>query len=313
MTETPATTQTVATPSPPDEHGRDASPGFNLREVFRAAWTGGDAPTGTGHRRVVRTVDPTPRDVSALPPLPVVGYADGVQARMLLRHTDHRPITLMWVAAGAVGRGGKFLAFRQRLALVGSAADEALLARLGELGRGLPFDLLEDLTPWGIATATQNHVDRWRRELEGDVVTRVPTPGGQHLVVDGSIRGYRRDGLVGVVKDVAATQYLADESVIPDRAGWRSPVFALPATTTVERDVVSAYLRLHPAPGSSSWSHGLIRLEAHDPAILDAACALAMTERQSSHSGDARWAVHLRGMRRTEEVLGAFRPYVFDF
>lgn len=64
--------------------------------------------------------------------------------------------------------------------------------------------------------------------------------------------------------------------MIPDRAGWRSPVFALPATTTAENDVVSAYLRLHDAPGSTCREHALIRLEARDPETLDAACALAM-------------------------------------
>ena len=107
--------------------------------------------------------------------------------------------------------------------------------------------------------------------------------------------------------------YLGDESVIPDRAGWRSPVFGLPATSTEERDVVSAYLRLYDAPGSTTWSHGLIRLEARDPEVLDAACALALQHRQSPRSGDPRWAVHLQGMHVTEQVLRAMRHPALEF
>jgi hypothetical protein len=144
-------------------------------------------------------------------------------------------------------------------------------------------------------------------------VTSTPIPEGRHLVVDGSIRAYTRDRLVGVIKSVEDTQYLADESVIPDRAGWRSPVFHLPATTTAERDVVSCYLRLHHAPGSTTWSHGLIRLEARDEGVLDAACALAMRHRQGPGSGDARWSVHLEGMHWAEEVLKAFRDPRLEF
>ncbi|MQA35293.1 hypothetical protein [Modestobacter roseus] len=182
-----------------------------------------------------------------------------------------------------------------------------MLTDLSRQGRGLPFHLVEELTPWGIAAATQNAVDGWRTELERKVIASTHIPEEQHLVVDGSIRGHCRDRLVGVIKSVEDTQYLADESVLPGRAGWRSPVFRLPATTTAERDVVSCYLRLHPAPGSAAWSHGLIRLEARDPEVLDAACALAMRHRQGPDSGDARWSVHLEGMHWAEYVLKAFR------
>ena len=216
-------------------------------------------------------------------------------------------MSLVWVAAGAVDHGATLLGFRQRLQLVASAADEQLLAALSKVGRGLPFHLLEELMPWGVAVATQRLVDVWRRVLEREVVGNVPIPEGGFLIVDGPIRQYSRDGVVGVIKSVEDTQYLADESALPDRAGWRSAMFSLPATTTLERDVVSAYLRLHSAPGSTSWSHGLIRIEAHDPETLDAACALALRHRQTPGSGDPRWATHLEGMHRAEEVLKAFR------
>ncbi|MGY1827592.1 hypothetical protein [Blastococcus sp. SYSU DS0541] len=255
----------------------------------------------------MRTVDSDPRDIRRVPPLPVVGFADGVQTRYHVRHVAHRPISLVWVAAGAVSEDRTLLEFRQRLELVGSGADQLLLTELSRQGRGLPVHLVEELTPWGIAAATQNVVDRWRTEFEREVIASTHIPEGQHLVVDGSIRSHCRNQLVGVVKHTADTQYLADESVIPDRAGWRSPVFHLPATTTAERDVLSCYLRLHPAPGSKDWSHGLIRLEARDPEVLDAACALAMQHRQGPGSGDARWSVHLEGMHWAEYGLKVFR------
>lgn len=293
--------------TPPRHHDRRRALGYNLPGVFKAAWNGGGAQTGTGHRRIVRTVDPTPRDIGRVRPLTAVGFADGVQTQCLLRHVAHRPISVVWVAAGAVGNSAKLLDFRQRLEVVASAADGDALTELSEVGQGLPFHLLEELTPWGVAVATQRVVDDWRRELERDVVANAPIPEGMHLIVDGSIRHYTRDRIAGVIKAVEATQYLSDESTLPDRAGWRSPVFSLPATTTSERDVVSAYLRLHSAPGSTSWSHGLIRIEAHDPETLDAACALALRHRQSPGSGDPRWATHLEGMHQAEEVLKAFR------
>jgi hypothetical protein len=303
MSQIPETTNASA---PRQRSERVRGLGYNLYEVFRTSWTGGGASTSTGHRRVVRTVDRIPRNVSRVPPLPVIGFADGVQTQFLLRHEEHRPISLVWAAAGAVDHALKLLEFRQRLELVGSGADEALLAKLSELGGGLPFHVVAELTPWGVAASLQRVVDSWREELEGEVIASVPIPEDRHLVVDGSIRAHPRDGLVGVIKSVD-TQYIEDESVIPDRAGWRSPVFSLPATTTAERDVVSCYLRLHNAPGSTTWSHGLIRLEARDPGVLDAACALAMRHRQGPGSGDGRWSVHLEGMHWAEQVLKAFR------
>ena len=310
MPEMPTTTPTTGTAatSSPRHRSRLHGLGYNLPDVFKAGWNGGGAATSTGHRRVVRMVDPAPRDISRVPPLPVIGFADGVQTRFSLRHVDHRPVSLVWVAAGAVhAPSATLLEFRQRLELVASAADGAILAGLSQVGRGLPSHLLEELTPWGVAVATQALVDEWRQGLEQDVIANTAIPEGEYLIVDGSIRRYACDGLVGVVKAVEDTQYLGDESTLPDAAGWRSPVFSLPATTTSERAVVSTYLRLHSAPGSTSWSHGLIRIEAHDPETLDAACALALRHRQSPGSGDPRWATHLEGMHRAEEVLKAFR------
>jgi hypothetical protein len=298
---------------PPRHHSRLPALGYDLTEVFTAAWNGGGPSTSTTHRRVVRAVDPTPRNMRGVRPLPVIGFADGVQTQFLVRHVEHRPLSLIWVAAGAVGNDGMLLQFKQRLELVGSGADSALLAGLSRVGRGLPFHQLEELTPWGVAAGTQRLIDEWRRELEQDVVAKAPIPDGGFLVVDGAIRQHPRDRIVGVVKATEETQYLADESLIPDRAGWRSAVFGLPATSMAERDVVSCYLRLHDAPGSTSWSHGLIRLEAHDPETLDHACALALHHRQSPGSGDPRWATHLEGMHMTERVLKAFRHPLLEF
>src|SRR3954452_4653476 len=74
--------------------------GYDLREGYRASWTGRGAPASTGHRRVVRIADPKPRDIRRVAPLPVIGFADGVQTSFLLRHNAHRPISLIWAAAG---------------------------------------------------------------------------------------------------------------------------------------------------------------------------------------------------------------------
>jgi hypothetical protein len=308
MTGKPQTTSPAQQPTqvPPAHTNRRRGLGHHVQALYRVSWTGERTATSTGHRRVVRSVDPSPRDVHGVEPLKVAGYADGVQTRFLLRHHDHRPISLLWAAAGAVTSDATLIEFGQRLELVGSAADEALLTRLSEVGNGLPFHLLQELTPWGVAASTDGLLNHWREELERQVVATAEIPTGRHLVVDGSIRQHTGDQLVGAVKSVD-TQYLADESALPYKAGWRSPVFSLPATTTAEQDVVSCYLRLHDAPGSTSWSHSLIRLEARDPETLDAACALALRQRQFASSGDGRWAVHLAGIHVAEQVLRAFR------
>ena len=290
----------------------EPGPGYDLKAVLRDSGRRDAPPPPTGHRQVVRMRGSSPVDTSTAVPIGVAGFVDGVQADLVVCYVEHRPVTLVWVAAGAVGAGGKLLSIRQRMALVASAREQPLLDRLHGLGRGLPVHPLEELTPWGVATATKLLVDGWRRELEHDVVARTGIPEDTHLFVDGSIRTHPRDALVGVVKSVD-TQYLADESVLPVKAGWRSPVFELPATRTTERGVLSCYLRLHDAPGSAPWSHGLIRLEARDADTLDGACAVAMRHRQFAGSGDGRWATHLRGVRRTEEVLRSFRAVVFGF
>jgi hypothetical protein len=308
MTGKPHTTTPAQPPTrvPPAHTDRRRGLGHHVQALYRASWTGGGPSTDTGHRRVVRSVDPSPRDVRRLQPLDVAGYADGVQTRFLLRHHDHRPISLLWTAAGAVTEDATLFQFGQRLELVGSAADEVLLAKLSEIGNGLPFHLLNELTPWGVAASTEELLNHWRGEMERQVVATAEIPAGRYLVVDGSIRQHSGDRLLGAVKSVD-TQFLSDESALPYKAGWRSPVFSLPATTTAEQDVVSCYLRLHDAPGSTSWSHSLIRLEARDPETLDAGCALALRQRQFASSGDGRWAVHLAGIHVAEQVLRAFR------
>jgi hypothetical protein len=146
MAEMPETTNAGV---PRQRSDRVRGLGYNLHAVYRASWTGGGASTSTGHRRVVRTVDRSTRDISRVPPLPVIGFADGVQTKFLLRHEEHRPISLVWVAAGAVDGGMNLIEFRQRLELVASGAEQALLTMLSGLGGGLPFHLVEELTPWG--------------------------------------------------------------------------------------------------------------------------------------------------------------------
>jgi hypothetical protein len=143
---------------PPERQCRLRALGYNLPDVFTAAWTGGAVATSSGHRRVVRTVDSAPRDVSRVRPLPVIGFADGVQTQFTLRHLKHRPVSLVWVAAGAVDNAATLLEFRQRLELVASAADSDFLAGLSEVAGGLPCHEVEELTPWGVAVATQRLV-----------------------------------------------------------------------------------------------------------------------------------------------------------
>ena len=297
-------------PAPPLQP--DGQRGYDLRGLLQTAGFIDTPATGTGPRTVVRQIETTPVDITGRPQLEAVGYTDGVQQTLLIRHLDHRPLTLAWVCAGAVGGDGDLLAIRQRTLLIASAADGDRADQLGAVGGGVPVRLVPDLTPWGVATATAHVVDAGRRELERDVVMNLAVPPNRWLVVDGPIRGYDRDNIVGVIKTVD-TQYLCDESVIPDEAGWRSPAFELPVTSTAERAVTSAYLRLHDAPGAMPWEHGLVRIEAPDVTTLDAACAMALRQRQSPGGGDNRWATHLQGVARTEHVLRAFSCYVFDF
>jgi len=107
-------------------HARVRGLGYDVFAALQAAWTGGGASTSTGHRRVVRTVDSSARDIRRVPPLPVVGFADGVQTQFHAQHEEHRPISLVWVAAGAVSGGRTLLEFRQRLELVASGAHQLL-------------------------------------------------------------------------------------------------------------------------------------------------------------------------------------------
>ena len=85
----------TTSPRTPRQHARVRGLGYDVQAVLRGAWTGGAASTIAGHRRVVRTVDPSSRDVRRVPPLPVVGFADGVQTEFLVRHEQHRPISLV--------------------------------------------------------------------------------------------------------------------------------------------------------------------------------------------------------------------------
>src|SRR3954451_18314603 len=137
----PQLSSTSSADAPQQRHARQPGLGYDVYAVLRAAWTGGGPSTSPGHRRVVRTVDSSARDVRGVPPLSVVGFADGVQSELLLRHSQHRPISLVWVAAGAVTGDRTLLEFRQRMELVGSAADRELLDELSRRGRGLPVHL----------------------------------------------------------------------------------------------------------------------------------------------------------------------------
>lgn len=248
-------------------------------------------------------------------PLTVTGFVDGIQSSLIVAYREHRPVFLTYQAAGAVGRDATLVGLQERMTLVATAEDVDWLSRMNASDRPLPVEVLTARSPFDIETEAYLAVGQWRDQLERALVQDLVDRGAGALVVDGSLRDRPHSlTLNAVVKDVASTRYLPDEShlmQLPE--GWRSPIFCIPrgAAGGAVVDRYSCYVRLHDAR-YNSWNHGMIRLEAYDPEQLMPLAALAMTERQGPRSGDGRWDRHLVSVALTEKVLRARRPDVFE-
>jgi hypothetical protein len=288
---------------------------YDLRKLFKAVGRVGPptASMGAVERHdasgTVEELDENSQPVQGNP-IAVHGFIDGIQATLQLAHRQGRPVVLTYVAAGAAARNDKGriggVALREQLRMLANIEDHEWIA---DLDVNIPVAALTGATPPDMELAVIEHVGTSRDELERIVGDLLDTNNPNAIVVDGTIMGRPVDErVVGVVKS-ATTRYLTDESeLFTLRQGWRSRRFSIRGVGTPRW---SCYLQLADK-GDGPWNLGLIRLEAFNPDLLDSIGVLALNERQSSRSGDARWDRHLGAMRSTEEFLRSKRPSVFS-
>lgn len=268
--------------------------------------------TPAEHRRSAIFVEsPTPRPIEAAP-LVAAGYLDGIQRHAVVARHDHRDVTIAYIAAGTV-RDTTLLNVDERLAVVCSVEDED---GVRSLLQDVPVVPVPDLLPWGVASATADWIDATRRRLEQSTLDNAPRVPDEFIVVDGTLPpdSARRD-VVSVVKGALQTEWITDHTLLPAQGGWRSCALRLPATRSGDRSRLTCFVRLRDAEGCHPWGYSLIRVECFEDSgveILDAAAALAVHQRQPLTSRDPRAEVHLRGMRRTEEVLHARAPFAIE-
>lgn len=280
-----------------------------LMKQFAPSRPAAGAPTTPGYRRVVRVLEPTIQKITA-EPLPASGWLDGIQNRCLLSRSEHRDLTIAYVAAGITDGASTLLHVEERLAVLCSVLDEQLVRRVDP---GVPVLALPELEPWNLALATGDWIDATRRGLEFDALVNAAESDGSVLVVDGAIPATTpRTDVIGIVKRALETEWLPDPDLLPADGGWRSPAFLLRGARADQVDILSAYVRLRTAAPSQAWGYSLIRVETladRGVEVLDAACALAMTQRQPPGAGDSRWEIQPRAIRRTEEILKARCPF----
>lgn len=267
--------------------------------------------TAGQYRRTHTLIESRPHQIDA-DPLPISGFLDGIQARCLAGRVEHRDITLAYVAAGTV-LDTTLLTVEERLAAVCSVEDEP---RVRAALTGVPVVALPELFPWNAALATDEWIDSTRRELEAQVLADAPVVPGHFLVVDGALPpGSVRTDAVGVVKDALSTVWLADPDLLPAAGGMRSPALRLPAMKAGERPRLTAFVRLRDATSSHTFGFSLIRVETYEECgieVLDAAAAMAVSQRQPLGSGDPRAEIQLSGMYRAEQVLKARSPIALE-
>lgn len=257
----------------------------------------------------VELLDPAQAVEVQAEPMRPAGFVDGIQAALLVTYRQHRPVYLNYTAAGCLSADGRIVGMHEDMFVSGCEADEEWYYHLSST---IPWVTVPAIRPDEIAGAATAALGSRRDELERELVSELAEAGHHPLVVDGSLATrVVSDSLVGVVK-TTRRRYLPDESLLWGMpAGHRSPRFRMPAGSqgsTVDR--YSCYLRLHDAR-DRAWDFGLVRLEAYDPDLLEPLAALALRERQSSQSRDARFDRHLAGVRAVEDALRAHRPPVF--
>lgn len=166
--------------------------------------------------------------------------------------------------------------------------------------------------PMSLDRAALDLVRTDRAQLERTLAERWVQDGDGWLWVDGPLPGdttSRAANVFGVVKS-HRTLYADEgrlEPILALRAGERSRVFALEATTRVR--VASWYLRLRNGTGDGPL-HGLVRIEAaitESPVgpRADGISALVLAERQPLARPDPRWDVMAYPIRDAESVLKA--------
>lgn len=255
-------------------------------------------------------LDTDPASVSSVEPLPVACFVDGIQSSRTVTHREHRPVHLVYVAAGALGAGGAVLGVHEELSLVVSASDQEWAE---QLPGGVPVVALDAQSPFELAAEAVEMLGGARDRLERSLVTELLEREVGTVVVDGSLLGRPTSPAVVGVAKTTATRYLADESVLLNLPeGWRSPRFIIPAGVgggSFAR--ASCYLRLTDAR-FRGWDYGLIRLESSDPEILDSFASRCLAERQPTGNADPRGDRHLSTIATIERVLRSRRPHLFS-
>lgn len=292
------------------EHGQ-ANP-YDLRSLFKAVGrVGGRGGENAAQERAdsaeeVHLLEHSPLEVTA-DPAGVAGFVDGIQAQMHLTHIERRPVSLYYVAAGALADGAQPTALIERLRIQCTEADRAWVDGLQS---GIPIEILADAPPPELENAAMRAVGAARDAAERQVIEDLVARDDDGLVVvDGSLLARPRSPrVVGVVK-TSRSRYLEDERVVWElRRGWRSPRFTIGTGGTLR---YSCYVQLIDK-SEGAWNLGLIRLESYVLENLEPMAARCLRETQTRSSGDARWDRHLGSVRAVEEFLRARRPAAFS-
>jgi hypothetical protein len=246
---------------------------------------------------------------------PVDVFIDGIQSSFILTYLSGRPVRLTHVAAGAVttypDKQPDLLGLIENVELVYSCEDETWVKEMMREREvlGVPTHALPHSNPPEVETEGLKRVGALREKAEARLTEKMLTAGSIGVCVDGHLLNRSRDErVIGVIK-TSDTKYLSDENQLWTLPfGWRSAAFRIPSPTG---DRYSSYVRLQERTDASSWSFGLIRVEAFTPDVLDQAAALALAYRQDAGARDLRWDRHIAPIRVVEEVLRTRRPSVF--
>jgi hypothetical protein len=284
---------------------------YDLRSLFKAVGrVGGRGGENAAVERVdsqeeVVLLENSPLEVTAEPGK-VCGFVDGIQSMLHLTHIKRRPVTMYYVAAGALGEGAVPRALVERLHLQCAKDD---VEWVESLGSNIPIEVLAASTPPELELEAQKAVgvarDRAERQVVDELIASQETG---FIAVDGSLLTRPRSNrLVGIVK-TTKSRYLSDETVVWElRQGWRSPRFTI---GTGEKLRYSCYVQLV-EKGEGAWNLGLIRLESFALENLEPMAARCLQETQTKSSNDPRWDRHLGSVRAVEEFLRARRPVAF--
>ncbi len=292
------------------ENGQDKP--YDLRTLFKAVGRvggrGGDnaALTREDSGEEVSMLETSPLEVTC-EPASIEGFVDGIQAQMHLTHIERRPVSLYYVAAGALGEGAMPRALVEKMRIQCGAGDVEWVENLGS---NIPVEILASTSPPEMEAEAAQAVGKARDEAERDVVELILREKSEgFVVVDGSLLARPRSNrIVGVVKS-AKSRYISDERVVWDlKKGWRSPRFTIGSEGTLR---YSCYVQLVDKK-EGAWNLGLIRLESFVLENLEPMAARCLQEVQTQSGGDPRWDRHLGSVRAVEEFLRARRPAAFS-